>query len=67
MGVPSWLLNIVISFLKDRTMVVRYKGKTSGVKKLNGGGPQGALLGMFIFLVLINDMCPTDQLSNNLD
>ena len=65
MGVPSWLLKIVISFLKDRTMVVRYKGKTSGVKKLPGGGPQGALLGMFLFLVLINDVGFNDQTNNS--
>ena len=25
MGTPSWLLNIVIAFLKDRCMVVKYK------------------------------------------
>ena len=54
MGVPSWLLKIVISFLKDRKMVVRYKEAVSGVKDLPGGGPQGALLGLFLFLVLIN-------------
>ena len=54
MGVPSWLLKIVISFLKDRSMVVRYKGQTSSMKNLPGGGPQGALLGLFLFLVLIN-------------
>ena len=56
MGVPSWLLKLVISFLSDRTMIVRYKGKKSNVKKLPGGGPQGALLGLLLFLVLINDV-----------
>ena len=34
MGVPSRLLKIVISFLKNRKMVVRYKGDNSGVKAL---------------------------------
>ena len=56
MGVPSWLLKIVISFLTDRTMIVRYKGKNSSRKKLPGGGPQGALLGLLLFLVLVNDV-----------
>ena len=56
LGVPSLLLNIVIAFLKNRTMVVRYKGQTYGVKNLPGGGPKGALLGLFLFLVLINDV-----------
>ena len=38
MGVPSSLLKLVISFLKDRQMVVRYKGDISSVKDLPGGG-----------------------------
>ena len=55
MGVPAWLLKLVISFLENRSMVVRYKGKVSGRKMLPGGGPQGTLLGLLLFLVLIND------------
>ena len=55
MGVPGWLLKLVISFLSDRSMRVKYKGKLSGFYPLPGGGPQGALLGLFLFLVLIND------------
>ena len=61
LGVPSWLLKIVISFLKHRTMVVRYNGQTSSGKNLPGGGPQGALLELFLFLVLINDVGFNDQ------
>ena len=56
MGVPGWLLRIVIAFLRDRKMVVRYKGKSSSIKSLPGGGPQGTLLGLLLFLVLINDI-----------
>ena len=55
MGVPSWLLKIDISFLTNRTMIVRYKGQKSSIKKLPGGGPRGALLGLLLFLVLVND------------
>ena len=65
MGVPSWLLKIIISFLSDRTMIVRYKGETSGVKKLPGGGPQGALLGLLLFLVLVNDVGFKNQSNEN--
>ena len=54
MGVPGWLLNIVMGFLTDRLMAVRYKGATSETKPLPGGGPQGTLLGLLLFLVLIN-------------
>ena len=54
MGVPGWLLNIVIGFLTDRELIVRHKGGSSGRKALPGGGPQGTKLGLFLFLILIN-------------
>ena len=55
MGVPGWLLKIIVGFLSERELVVTYKGEESGKKKLPGGGPQGTVLGMFLFLILIND------------
>ena len=55
MGVPGWLLNLVMYFLEDRVMLVRYKGTTSESKSLPGGDPQGSLLGLLLFLTLIND------------
>ena len=55
MNVPGWLLKIVAAFLTNRKMVVRYQGETSSLKDLPGGGPQGTLLGLLLFLVLIND------------
>ena len=54
MGVPGWLLKIIIWFLTERELLVRHKGKTSSRKSLPGGGPQGTRLGMFLFLILIN-------------
>ena len=54
MGVPGWLLRIVMGFLTERELIVRYKGRTSGRKMLPGGGPQGTILGLFLFLILIN-------------
>ena len=54
MGVPSWLLKIVMAFLSERELILRYKGKSSGRKSLPGGSPQGTRLGMFLFLILIN-------------
>ena len=41
MGVPGWLLNIVIGFLTKRELIVRYKGGCSSRKAMLGGGPQG--------------------------
>ena len=53
-----------MAFLSNRRMIVRYKGKQSGIKSLPGGGPQGTLLGLFLFLVLINDAGFSGQLNN---
>ena len=64
MGVPSWLLKLVIAFLEERSMRVRYKGEMTEPKLLPGGGPQGALLGLLLFLVLINDVGFSDQENN---
>ena len=36
-------------------MVLKYGGVTSQTKPLPGGGPQGTLLGLLLFLILIND------------
>ena len=54
MGVPGWLLNIVIGFLSERELIVRYKGGSSSRKAMPGGGPQGTRLGLLLFLILIN-------------
>ena len=56
MGVPGWLLNIVIGFLTERELEVTYKGAKSGSKRMPGGGPQGTVLGMLLFIVLINSV-----------
>ena len=55
MGAPGWLLNIIKGFLEERTLVVSYKGERSGSKNMPGGSPQGTILGLFLFLVQIND------------
>ena len=36
MGVPGWVIKIVISFLENRKMYVKYKGKLSNVKSPSG-------------------------------
>jgi hypothetical protein len=54
MCVPGWLLHIVMGFLSEHIMLVKFKGETSGTQSLPGGGPQGTRLGLLLFLVLIN-------------
>ena len=64
MNVPGWLLQIVIGFLSDREMILRYKNEMSDCKRLPGGGPQGTILGLFLFLILINRAGFKDNLKN---
>ena len=61
MGVPGWLLKIIIGFLEERELVVIFNGAKSGAKDMPGGGPQGTVLGMFLFLILINKAGFSDQ------
>ena len=54
MHTPPWLLNILVSYLSDRSMLLEYNGQQSRRKLLPGGGPQGAYLGGLIFIVKYN-------------
>jgi hypothetical protein len=54
MHTPPWLLNILISYLSNRTMKMSYNGEMATPKELPGGGPQGAYLGGLIFIVKYN-------------
>ena len=56
LGVPGWLLKIVMTFLENRKIQVRYKGKTSRIKSMPGGGPQGTLLALLLLIVMINEI-----------
>ena len=53
MHTPAWLLNIIVSYLSDRSMYLTYKGQQSSQKMLPGGGPQ-AHLGGIIFIIKYN-------------
>ena len=52
MNVPGWLLLILISYLTERSMFMRYKGATSSRKLLPGSSPQGAFLGILLFIII---------------
>ena len=64
LGVPGWLLKLVYAFLSDRKMFVIYNGEKSELRSMPGGGPQGTLLALILFLVLVDDIGFEDQ-SNN--
>ena len=50
-----------VGFLEGRTLIVSYKGEQSSSKEMPGGGPQGTILGMFLFIILINAAGFKDQ------
>ena len=49
-GVRPALIPILISYFKDRYMSVKWHGKTSVLKHIKGGGPQGATIGLLEYL-----------------
>ena len=51
MGVPGYLLKILISYMSNRRMRVRYNGVLSDEQSLPGGSPQGGLLSIVIFCI----------------
>ena len=55
-GVPGWLLRILVSYLSGRSMILRYKGSQSSRHFMPGGSPQGALLGVLLYLVYVSDI-----------
>ena len=61
MSVPNWLLKIVIGFLENRKLLLKYKGAFSKMKNMPGGSPAGTLLGMMLYIVMINPINFTEN------
>ena len=55
LGVRPSLIPLLISYLSDRSMKVKFNGEESDLVDLVGGGPQGTLLGQLEYLVYSND------------
>ena len=47
------MLNIILGFLRDRKMVMSF----NNVKNMPGGGQARTMLGLIMFVVLINAFC----------
>ena len=54
MRVPGWLLLILISYLTDRKMVLKFRNVLSSLRDLPGSSPQGTVLGVILFMVFFN-------------
>ena len=55
LGVRPSLIPLLISYLSDRKMQVKFNGEVSDILTLIGGGPQGTLLGGIEYIVQSND------------
>ena len=53
-GVRSSLIPVIINYLQGRSMTVKWHGKASSTRDLNGGGPQGATFGIWEYLAQSN-------------
>ena len=53
-GVRSSLIPLLISYISDRKMTVKFNGTVSSTHQLIGGGAQGSLLGQIMYLVQSN-------------
>ena len=54
-SVRSSLINVLIEFLKDRMMSVKFNQEESKLYKLIGGGPQGSWTGQQCYQTASND------------
>ena len=55
-GFQGFMLNFLKSFLSYRTFQVRVSSTRSHVKILQNGVPQGSVLSLLLFAVMINDL-----------
>ena len=52
MHVTGWLLLIFVSYLTERYIFMRHRGATSSRRFLPGSTPQGAFLGILLFIII---------------
>ena len=65
LNVPTCALRLIMSYLSNRRMCVRYNGAVSKEQDIPGGGPQGGLLTVLLFDLQVNlagNPCPLQPL-----
>ena len=66
LGIVGSLLNLITSYLENRSQVVHSNGSTSEICYTNCGVPQGSVLGPLLFLIYVNDISDNIQSSISL-
>lgn len=55
-GIPLYIKKLLVSFLFDRTFVVKVNSSFSTLRKIYAGVPQGSVLGPFLFNIYLYDI-----------
>ena len=66
LGLPTKIVRIIASFLKNRQFVVNYQNKMSGKAHPTAGVPQGSCLSPILYLIYVNDIKVTNNHSTNI-
>jgi len=64
-GVRGSVLNLIASYVGQRTRCVCINANTSSPKNINYGVSQGSILGPLLFLIYVNDIHNIIDQSNN--
>ena len=62
LNVRPFIINWIISFLKQRSQCVKYQNVFSEYVTTHAGVPQGTKLGPILFLIMFNDACQDQSL-----
>ena len=54
LNIPTCALRLIVSYLSQRCMCIRYAGAVSSERMMPGGGPQGTLLIVLLFILQVN-------------